>query len=54
MSAHAYTPPMELRVLRYFEAVARLGSANAAAADLNVAQPAVSTTRRPGEGRGPS
>lgn len=46
MSAHAYTPPMELRVLRYFEAVARLGSANAAAADLNVAQPAVSRQLR--------
>lgn len=33
---------MELRVLTYFEAVARLGSVTAAAAELHVAQPAIS------------
>lgn len=33
---------MELRVLRYFDAVARLGSATAAAEELHVAQPAIS------------
>ena len=33
---------MELRVLTYFEAVARLGSITAAAAEMHVAQPAIS------------
>lgn len=33
---------MELRVVRYFDAVARLGSATAAAEELHVAQPAIS------------
>lgn len=33
---------MELRVVRYFDAVAQLGSATAAAEELHVAQPAIS------------
>ncbi|WP_245150357.1 LysR family transcriptional regulator [Weissella cibaria] len=34
---------MELRVLRYFLAVARTGTLTAAAAQLNVTQPALSS-----------
>ena len=35
-------PGMEIRVLRYFEAIARLGNITRAATELHIAQPALS------------